>query len=272
MGFFIYVGLQNAQPSRGQILGAMLHPAAAFTFATLSFTEWEGANIGVSANTWNVSNQYAVTFQVRPSFHPYNTTRLSSHPPNTPLASPAQHNTPLVSQDCLNFMLIDTVWILVLAWYVANVFPSEYGTQQPPWFLFTPEYWATVCWATNPQCCREEVKRGRERELKQLEMQKLRAVAKAPAAGYGYGEEGPVTVEPSEPAEVPIEPVSDVLRRQVEIGHCVPAPPPGRSLTAPPLPLAAPSAPPPGGDRPVRGHPRLAQGVQHAHGHQGSVG
>ena len=46
MGFLIYTGLQNAQPTRNQILGACLHPAAAFTFGTLAFTEWEGNGWG----------------------------------------------------------------------------------------------------------------------------------------------------------------------------------------------------------------------------------
>ena len=39
MGFFIYIGLQNSNPSRGTILAACLHPAAAFTFGTYSFVE-----------------------------------------------------------------------------------------------------------------------------------------------------------------------------------------------------------------------------------------
>jgi ATP-binding cassette, subfamily A (ABC1), member 3 len=39
MGFFIYIGLQNANPLRSTILAASLHPAAAFTFGTYSFIE-----------------------------------------------------------------------------------------------------------------------------------------------------------------------------------------------------------------------------------------
>ena len=39
MGFFIYIGLMNAKPSRGSILAACLHPAAAFTFGTQAFIE-----------------------------------------------------------------------------------------------------------------------------------------------------------------------------------------------------------------------------------------
>ena len=39
MGFFIYIGLMNSKPSRGSILAACLHPAAAFTFGTQAFIE-----------------------------------------------------------------------------------------------------------------------------------------------------------------------------------------------------------------------------------------
>ena len=39
MGFFIYIGLMNASPSRSSILAACLHPAAAFTFGTNAFIE-----------------------------------------------------------------------------------------------------------------------------------------------------------------------------------------------------------------------------------------
>jgi ABC-2 family transporter protein len=39
MGFFIYIGLMNAAPTRSSILLACLHPAAAFTFGTNAFIE-----------------------------------------------------------------------------------------------------------------------------------------------------------------------------------------------------------------------------------------
>ena len=106
MGFFIFVGLRTANPSRQTIMAASLHPAAAFTYGTLAFTEYEGANIGVTRNTWDVSNEYNITFR-----------------------------------DCLNMMVIDALWMLVLAWYVANVWPSEYGTHQPFYFFLLPSYW-----------------------------------------------------------------------------------------------------------------------------------
>ena len=107
MGFFIYLGIYQSNPSHSSIMAAMLHPACAFTFGTQAFTEYEGARVGVTTKTWKVSNVNAVTFQ-----------------------------------DCLNMMIIDAVWMAILAWYLAQVIPSEFGTHKPWYFLFTPSYWA----------------------------------------------------------------------------------------------------------------------------------
>jgi hypothetical protein len=107
MGFFVYVGLSSANATRSQILARCLHPAAAFTYGTLAFTEYEGQNIGVTANTWNVSNSNPITFQ-----------------------------------DTLTMMLVDAIWLGVLAWYCAHVMPSEFGTHEPPYFLFLPSFWS----------------------------------------------------------------------------------------------------------------------------------
>ena len=71
-----------------------------------AFAEYEDANIGVTENTWNKSNLYVITFQ-----------------------------------DTLNMMGIDALYLLVLAWYVNQVWPSEFGTHKPWYFLFTPLYW-----------------------------------------------------------------------------------------------------------------------------------
>ena len=105
-GFFIFLGLSSANPSRLTIIAASLHPATAFTFGTLAFTEYEGANIGVTSYTWDVSNVFNVTLR-----------------------------------DCINMMVVDAVWMIILAWYVANVWPSEYGTHQPFYFFLLPSYW-----------------------------------------------------------------------------------------------------------------------------------
>ena len=50
-------------------------------YGTTAFAEWESANIGVNSNTWNVSNTYSVTLQ-----------------------------------DCLGMMVLDAVWLGLLAW------------------------------------------------------------------------------------------------------------------------------------------------------------
>ena len=64
-GYFVYVGLNSSQTSttRSSLIAAMLHPATAFTYGTLAFTEWEDTNIGITADTWNSSNLYPITFQ-----------------------------------------------------------------------------------------------------------------------------------------------------------------------------------------------------------------
>jgi len=97
-GYFIYVGIESggATLTRNQILLASLHPACAFTFGTLAFSEYEDAQVGVTFNTWNVSKTYPVTFQ-----------------------------------DTLNMMFIDFFWLLILSWYCGHVWPSEFGTQRP---------------------------------------------------------------------------------------------------------------------------------------------
>ena len=51
-------------------MAAMLHPACAFTFGTQAFTEYEGARVGVTSKTWNVSNVNNVTFQVGHTLRP----------------------------------------------------------------------------------------------------------------------------------------------------------------------------------------------------------
>ena len=113
-GFFIYIGLQTSSPTRSQLLAASLHPSAAFTFGTLAFIEYEGAEIGVTKNTWNVSSEYNITFQ-----------------------------------DTLNMMFIDAIYLAVLAWYFSNIWPSEFGTHKPWYFIFLPNYWCSCFFHRN---------------------------------------------------------------------------------------------------------------------------
>ena len=113
-GFFVYIGLQTASPTRSQLLAACLHPSTAFTYGTLAFIEYEDASIGITKNTWNTSSEYSITFQ-----------------------------------DVLNMMFVDTVYLAVLAWYFSNIWPSEFGTHKPWYFIFLPTYWCSCFFQLN---------------------------------------------------------------------------------------------------------------------------
>jgi len=107
MGFFVYVGIQSGSgASRGSIMAACLHPATAFTYGTLAFAEYEDAQIGITQFTWNTSQNQPITFQ-----------------------------------DCLTMMFIDTFYLAFIGWYVGNIWPSEFGTHKPWYFIFIPSYW-----------------------------------------------------------------------------------------------------------------------------------
>jgi ATP-binding cassette, subfamily A (ABC1), member 3 len=43
----------------------------------------------------------------------------------------------LLAAQVLGMLVIDTVLYSVLAWYLGNVVPSEWGTHKPWYFLFT---------------------------------------------------------------------------------------------------------------------------------------
>ena len=109
-GWFIVLGItgggSGTDISRATCILAALHPAAAFTLATSSFVEYEDAAIGVTFYTWNVSEVYPVTFH-----------------------------------DMINMLFVDFLYLLVLSWYFTQVWPTEYGTQKPWYFLFEAKYW-----------------------------------------------------------------------------------------------------------------------------------
>jgi ATP-binding cassette subfamily A (ABC1) protein 3 len=55
-------------------------------------------------------------------------------------------NSGIVTQNftfdaCINMMLLDAILYAVLAWYLDQVLPTEFGTQRPVYFLFTRDYW-----------------------------------------------------------------------------------------------------------------------------------
>ena len=42
-------------------------------------------------------------------------------------------------------LLVDTVLYLLLALYFDAVIPGEYGQHRPPYFIFTPSFWKSIC-------------------------------------------------------------------------------------------------------------------------------
>eukprot|EP01041_Mallomonas_annulata_P010963 gene10963-22907_t len=124
-GYFIYVGLSSGSPSRTTLLLSSLHPSAAFTFGTLAFAEYEDNQIGITQFTINKSNKYQITFA-----------------------------------DTLGLLVVDTLYLLVLSWYLAHVMPSEFGTPKKWYFCFLPSYWL-------PNVFRNNHHNGRETGLEQ---------------------------------------------------------------------------------------------------------
>lgn len=120
-GYFIPVGLDGTSASRSSLMLGCLHPAGAFTYGTLAFQEYEDAQVGISVHTWDNSELYAITFR-----------------------------------DTVVMMFVDTVILLALAGYFGAIWPSEFGTQRPWYFVFQPSFWVSIvpdslrsaCW-----CC-----------------------------------------------------------------------------------------------------------------------
>lgn len=111
-GYIIYIGVNfGTTIERSTVLGASIHPAAAFCFAALSFQNYEDSNIGITSYTWNKQGD----------------------------------TVPVSFQDTLNMLFIDIFIYAVLAWYFSNTFPSEYGTHKPWYFPLLPSYWFSCC-------------------------------------------------------------------------------------------------------------------------------
>ena len=90
VGYIIFIAMQNQNASTGALMAASLHPATAFTFGTLAFSEYEDSTIGVTKYTWSTSTTYNITFQ-----------------------------------QTLVMMIIDTIYLSILAWYFSNVSSSS---------------------------------------------------------------------------------------------------------------------------------------------------
>ena len=100
-------------------------------------------------------------------------------------------------------MFIDSIYLLFIAWYVTNIWPSEFGTHKKWYFLFTPSYWSSCC-------CFSIFRTSR------------RVIAKRGGSGEGVSLSGIVgDVSAAAEGKVPVEPVSEYLRQQVANNECV---------------------------------------------------
>eukprot|EP01041_Mallomonas_annulata_P008266 gene8266-17008_t len=107
IGFFVFSGLSEGKAhTRAELFLACLHPSAAFSFGSMAFVEYEDNLQGVTFYTYKTSHKFPLTFS-----------------------------------DALLMMFIDSLYLLFLAWYFANVMPSEFGTSKKWYFLFVPSYW-----------------------------------------------------------------------------------------------------------------------------------
>ncbi len=46
-------------------------------------------------------------------------------------------------------MYADAIIHLIIAWYLENIFPGEYGVKLPFWFVFSPKYWKQLFGSNN---------------------------------------------------------------------------------------------------------------------------
>eukprot|EP01041_Mallomonas_annulata_P005100 gene5100-10202_t len=129
-GFIIYLGMSGTAVTRSGLLLASLHPSAAFCFGTLAFIEYEDNLIGVTANTIGKSTLFQISFG-----------------------------------DTLGMLVVDTIYLLVLSWYLAHVMPSEFGTPKKWYFCFLPSYWLPNVFKNNHS---NNHHNGRETGLEQV--------------------------------------------------------------------------------------------------------
>jgi ABC-type Na+ transport system ATPase subunit NatA len=104
-GYVVYVGIYTSKPSKGTLLLACLHPSCAFTFGTLAFQEYEDKQIGVTRKTYNISEDYDITFL-----------------------------------EVLTMLCVDTVLLLIMTWYASHVYSSD-GSAALPWYFPFRSVW-----------------------------------------------------------------------------------------------------------------------------------
>lgn len=184
-GYFVYIGLSsNTLISRGQLMLACLHPATAFTYGTLAFREYEDSKIGVTEYTYDETSTYKITFA-----------------------------------DTITMQAVNFFWLLVLAWYLAEVWPSEYGTSKPIYFLFQPSYWRGISQSWSRYFGKNDralQRVGDGSRVKSVEM-KQTASAEVDHTAGGHSEADYVIKE----SLTNVEAVPAALRSQVESHRCI---------------------------------------------------
>lgn len=198
-GYFIYVGLNSANTSdRGTILIACLHPAAAFVYGTLAFTEYEDAQVGVTEYTWDVSYDYPITFK-----------------------------------DTLTMLIVDCFVLAFASWYIGSIWPSEFGTHRPWYFIFQPSHYIAsigILYTLNDMTAPNPYSKGSETEWEylsrlwthkeSLEFSRLKSkssdIDQSGLEMRGVGHDHSVGVAVDGVEEVP-----ESLAEQVSSGKCV---------------------------------------------------
>eukprot|EP00520_Triparma_pacifica_P008709 CAMPEP_0118657482 /NCGR_PEP_ID=MMETSP0785-20121206/14045_1 /TAXON_ID=91992 /ORGANISM="Bolidomonas pacifica, Strain CCMP 1866" /LENGTH=2195 /DNA_ID=CAMNT_0006550409 /DNA_START=65 /DNA_END=6648 /DNA_ORIENTATION=+ len=99
---WIFYGSNRYEAQESKVFASIL-PCTAFAFGADILSDYEYAEIGVQS--WN-SSQGDYSFQT-----------------------------------CLNMMAFDAIFYFVLAWYVEQVIPKQFGVRRPIFFFLYPSYW-----------------------------------------------------------------------------------------------------------------------------------
>lgn len=114
---------------------------------------------------------------------------------------------------------VNFFWLLVLAWYLAEVWPSEYGTSKPIYFLFQPSYWRGISQSWSRYFGKNDralQRVGDGSRVKSVEM-KQTASAEVDHTAGGHSEADYVIKE----SLTNVEAVPAALRSQVESHRCI---------------------------------------------------
>ena len=128
-----------------------------------------------------------------------------------PCLATSRHATSRHLPQMINMMFVDFIYLLVLSWYFNQIWPSEFGTQRPWYFIFQPSYWL--------KCI----------GIKAAQKENYRRVSDSPReTGVELVVQGTVRVLTNESKEGNqedlehlIEPVAANLRSQIDGRNCV---------------------------------------------------